>query len=141
LETKELTIPFERIQAIQVEQSMIRQPFKFVKVSAIVAGGSFDSREAFPVLFPLMRKQEVVGFLQEFVPGYEAILTNIHPLWKKGRKYYLISASILFILALIPVIYFFPSFSWIPGLFIVISLGYGMLSFKESGYQIQGKKI
>src|SRR5699024_1140527 len=104
LETKELTIPFDRIQAIQVEQSLIRQPLKFVKVSAIIAGGSFDSREAFPVLFPLMRKQEVEDFLQAFVPGYEHILTKVSPLGKKGKKYYLMSASILFILALLPVL-------------------------------------
>lgn len=141
LETKELTIPFDRIQAVQVDQSLIRQPLNYVQVSAIVAGGSFDSRESFPVIFPLMKKSEVNSFLQEFIPGYEDILSDVIPLGRKGRKYYMISAAILFVLALVPVAIYFTSFSWIPILFIFISLGYGMFAFKEAGHQIKGKRI
>src|SRR5699024_7744217 len=64
-EAKELTIPFDRVQAIQIDQSILRQPFGFVQISAIIAGGSFDSKEPFPVLFPLMKKKEVPAFLEE----------------------------------------------------------------------------
>src|SRR5699024_7788764 len=70
LETKELTIPFDRIQAIGLEQSIIRHPFRYVTVYAVVAGGSFDKNETFPVLFPLMKEEEGALFLQEFVPDY-----------------------------------------------------------------------
>src|SRR5699024_10165915 len=44
IETKELTIPFDRIQAIAVKQSLIRKPLKYVKLTAVVAGGSFDKQ-------------------------------------------------------------------------------------------------
>lgn len=142
LETKELTIPFDRIQAIGIDQSLIRQPFKFVQVFAVVAGGSFDKLESFPVLFPLMREDEVEPFLKEFVPDHtitkEATYT---PLAKRGRKYYVIGASIVFLLALFPVIYFFPSYTWIPIVLIAFSIWYGLLQFKDGGYKIEDKRI
>lgn len=142
LETKELTIPYDRIQAIGVEQSLIRQPFKFVRVFAIVAGGSFDNLEPFPVLFPIMREKEVEKFLNEYIPGHTISMeTKFTPLAKRGRKYFLFSQSILFFLALIPAIYFFPTYSWIVILLIVISLGFGWLQHRDGGYVIAGKQI
>src|SRR5699024_8652745 len=131
----------ERIQAVQVDQSLIRQPIKYVQVSAIVAGGSFDSRESFPVLFPLMRKREVNDFLQAFIPGDEVIMTETNPLAKRGLKYDLFCAVTFFVLALFPLMYFFAAFSWIPGILIVLSLVYGYFSFKESGYRIRENQL
>src|SRR5699024_5243743 len=101
-EVKELTIPFDRVQAIQIDQSILRQPFGFVQISAVIAGGSFDSKEPFPVLFPLMKKKEVPAFLEEFVPGYEHIFQKVHPLAKKGLKYYMIKSMLFFIIAFFP---------------------------------------
>src|SRR5699024_11377223 len=68
LETKELTIPYERIQAIGIEQSPIRQPFGFVRIFAVVAGGSFDKLESFPVLFPMMHRREVAHVIVTLLP-------------------------------------------------------------------------
>lgn len=141
LETKELTIPFDRIQAIGIEQSAIRQPIKYVQIFAVVAGGSFDKMEAFPVLFPILREGEVEHFLNKFVPEYNQIETNLIPLSQRGRKFYLFHASILFILAVIPVVYFFPSFSWTLLVLIGIGLGIGWLQHQDGGYAIKGKRM
>jgi len=141
LETKELTIPYDRIQAIGVEQSLIRQPFKFVSVVAVVAGGSIDKLETYPVLFPLMREKEVNQFLQKFLPDYGPVKKELIPLSKKGLKYYLFNTSIIFILATIPVLYFFPKYSWIPFIFVAISLWFGWLRYKDGGYIIEGKRL
>src|SRR5699024_4929612 len=86
LETKELTIPFDRIQAIGVQQTLIRQPIKFVQVFAVVAGGSFDKMEPFPVLFPIMREREVASFIDKFVPDYKISNDKFTPLAKRGLK-------------------------------------------------------
>lgn len=142
LETKELTIPFDRIQAVGIEQSIIRQPFKFVRIFAVVAGGSFDQSEPFPVLFPILREKEAEQFLAQFTSEHTiATDTDLIPLDKRGRKYYLFSMSILFILGLIPVIYFFPAYSWIPIILIILSLTLGWLQHKDGGYFISGKRI
>lgn len=140
-EVKELTIPFDRVQAIQIDQSILRQPFGFVQISAVIAGGSFDSKEPFPVLFPLMKKKEVPAFLEEFVPGYEHIFQKVHPLAKKGLKYYMIKSMLFFIIAFFPVMYFFPKFSWVPLLFILLSGFSGWFKFKEAGYALFDNRI
>src|SRR5699024_1233433 len=119
-EAKELTIPFDRVQAIQIDQSILRQPFGFVQISAIIAGGSFDSKEPFPVLFPLMKKKEVLAFLEDFVLEYEHIFHEVTPLAKKVLKYSMVKSLLFFVLALFPFLYFFPQFSWVPFLFIVL---------------------
>ena len=138
LETKELTIPYDRIQAVEIEQNLLRQPLKFARIMAVVAGGT-DS--AFPVVFPLMKLRDTEGFIKEFLPEYHFEQKAFNPLAKKGLKYYICKHAILFILALIPVLYFFPAFSWIPGIFILLSVLYALLSFKESGYLIEQHKL
>lgn len=141
IETKELTIPFERIQAISIQQSIIRQPLKYVKISAVVAGGSFDRQELFPVLFPLMREADVEPFLEEFLPDYGEVEKVFTPLAKKGLKYYLFQSSILFILALVPVVYFIPNFSWIIIALLAVSIWIGFLRHRDGGYCIRDKRL
>lgn len=141
IETKELTIPFDRIQAIGVEQSLLRQPIKFVQVFAVVAGGSFDKMEPFPVIFPIMRENEVNAFLQKFLPEYEYTNEKLIPLSKRGRKFYLFNNGILSVIALIATIYFFPAYSWIPIATLIITLFFGWLQHKDGGYYIDGKQF
>ena len=141
LETKELTIPFDRIQAIEVEQSILRRPLKCSRVVAVTAGSSENMTEANPVIFPLLRDKDIEHFLDEFLPDYVGMDQELIPLDKKGRKYYLFKHAILFILAFIPIIYFFPTYAWIPGILIVISLLFGWMKFKEAGYRIDGKRV
>src|SRR5699024_8042626 len=114
LETKELTIPFDRIQAIGVQQTLIRQQIKYVQVFAVVEGGSFDNMEQFRVLFPIMREREVASFIDKFVHDYKISNDKFTPLAKRGLKFYLMTAAIIPVLLFIPVAYFFPTFSWIP---------------------------
>ena len=139
IETKELTIPFDRIQAISVKQSMIRQPLKYVKMTAVVAGGSFDKQEAFPVIFPLMKERDVKPFLQEFLPAYQHITDDMVPLAKRGRKYYLFQSVILFVLALIPVWIFIPSYYWVVLALIGLSLWNGWIRHRDSGFCLSGR--
>ena len=141
IETKELTIPFDRIQAIGIKQSLIRQPLKYVKITAVVAGGSFDKQEAFPVVFPLMNEANVEAFFAEFLPNYQQIATEVKPLAKRGRKYYLFNASLLFFLALVPVGYFFPSYAWIMLVLIALSLWNGWIRHRDSGYQLNNDRL
>lgn len=141
LEVKELTIPFDRIQAIGIEQSPIRQPFKFVRIFAVVAGGSFDNSESFPVLFPLLREDEVEPFLQTFLTEFEQLPTNLNPLPKKGRKYYFVLTTLPFALLAIPVAYFLPSFLWFAIFLFICSFMFGIWQHRDGGYHIDHKRI
>src|SRR5699024_10241497 len=62
LETKELTIPYDRIQSIEIEQSILRKPLKLCRVIAVTAGSGSSVREANPVIFPLLPYKDVEPF-------------------------------------------------------------------------------
>ena len=138
LETKELTIPYHRIQAIGVEQSIIRQPFGYVRLFAVVAGGSFDQLETFPVLFPLMRREEIADFLRTFLPEYAGFSdVTLQPLPKRSLFFYLSKTVLLPLILLIVSVIYFMKFIWIPIILVIISLFFGYMRFKDVGYHLR----
>lgn len=142
LETKELTIPYERIQAIGIEQSPIRQPFGFVRVFAVVAGGSFDKLESFPVLFPIMRKGDVASFIEQYIPDYDySIYEELHRLPKRSLLFYVAKAFIFPILLLIAILFLMPSLYWLSLIALFFTLLLGYYQFKDLGYAINGKSF
>jgi len=142
LETKQLTIPLKRIQAVGIQESIIRQPLGFVTVFAEVAGGSVDKGEDFStVLFPIMRKEEATDFLNEFLPDYATQPAEWTLVPKRSLKFYLLRSCLPFIVGTVAVVYFFPSFSWIPMVLFIISCYLGYLRYKDAGYDIDGQLL
>lgn len=142
LETKELTIPFDRIQAIGLEQSIIRHPFRYVTVYAVVAGGSFDKNEAFPVLFPLMKEEEVASFLQGFVPNYPIDgIQGKMTLPRRALKYYVFQNVWLLAILFSITIFMVPTYSWIPLVLMIICGWYGWLTYRHGAVSLDGKQL
>lgn len=141
LETKEMTIPYDRIQAIEIQQNILRKPLKFSRVIAVTAGSSAHLDGTNPVIFPMIPDKEIKPFLAEFVPDYEQKQQSLIPLAKKGLKYYLTKHALLPVLLLLPIAYFLPAYSWIPGVLVILSLLFGWLKFSETGYRIDGQRI
>lgn len=144
LEKKQLTLPLRRIQAIGLQESLIRQPLGYVTIFAEVAGGSVEKGEDIStVLFPIMNKGEVRDFLEKLLPEYAGAAQPEELVGppKRALKFYLFRSMILFIILGAGVVYFFPQFSWIPVLFIIASLFLGSLRYRDSGYHIQDKAL
>lgn len=133
LEKKQVTIPLKRIQAIRIQENMLRQPLGYAVIYAEVAGGSADQSEDFStVLFPLLRKKEIPAFLADYVPDY-----HVEQDWKRlpGRtaRRYVLRALFLPFLAVLPVLYFFPAFWWIAVVGILPAAFLGYLRYKDAG--------
>ncbi|WP_072890922.1 PH domain-containing protein [Ornithinibacillus halophilus] len=142
LEKKQLTIPLKRIQAIGVEESIIRQPFGYVSVFAEVAGGSIDKGEELStVLFPIMKANEVEDFLQKFLPEFITERQELNKLPKRSKKYYLVRSVLPFIVMLAGVGFFIPQFIWIPIVLLIGSMYLGILRQKDAGYRIDDKLL
>ena len=142
LEKKQITIPLTRIQAVGMEESVIRQPLGYVTVFAEVAGGSMEKGEEFStVLFPILKKDEAEEFLQEFLPDYANHSDTITPLPKRALKFYLFRAMLPVIIPLAGVWYFFPQFTWIPAIFLIGTFVLGYLCFKDAGYDLNDSRL
>ena len=141
LEKKERTIPLKRIQAIRIEESIIRQPFGYVTIHAEVAGGSMDNSDGIPVLFPIMKASEVDDFLQTLLPDYGPVTVERTRIPKRSRKFYLIRAIFPVLLLSIGVGYFLTKFSWILIFLLIASLFIGSLRHHDGSYAITGKQL
>lgn len=142
LEKKQLTIPTGRIQAIGIRESILRQPLGYVTVFAELAGGSLDESEgSSPILFPLMKADEIESFLQVMLPDYAGLPEQLRPLPKRARKFYLIRAAVPIVILGLGVGYFIPQFSWVLIVLLLASLCLGLLRHQDGGYHIDNKKI
>lgn len=137
LEKKQSTIPLSRIQAVGIQESMIRQPLGYVTVFAEVAGGVANKGDDFStVLFPMMKKAEVNAFLGEILPEYAVQQDEMTALPGRAQKYYVIRALLPLLLPLAAVLYFIPRFFWIPVILMILSWVIGNLRFRAGGYHI-----
>ncbi|WP_174615744.1 PH domain-containing protein [Virgibacillus ihumii] len=142
LEKKQLTIPMKRIQAVGIQESLIRQPLGYVTVFAEIAGGSMDKGEDFSsILFPIMKADEVEEFLQKFLPEYAGITNDLKPLPKRARKFYVLRSSILFLIITAVLAFVIPTFIWLPLIVLAVSTYLGILRHKDGGFRRDEEKL
>lgn len=139
LERKQLTIPLHRIQAIGIEENILRQPFGYAFIFAEIAGGNTDRKLAdSTILFPLLHRREINAFLDEFVPDFSWKEEEIE--WTKpppaALPFYYVRSSLLFLVASIVISIFFRHFAWIPLILFLFSLGLGWLRYKDAGFHL-----
>lgn len=141
LEKKQLTVPLKKIQAVRIQESMLRQPFGFATVYAEVAGGSSDKGEDFStVLFPLLRASEVEAFIKELIPSYQTNL-SWNRLPKRSARRFITRAAIPVVIPLIPLVYFFPKYSWIGIILLAVTIVFGYISYRDAGHVIKGNQL
>lgn len=78
-ERTQLTIPFNRIQAVQIKEGILRQPFGYASL-VIESAGYGETAGNSTVLFPLIAKKRMYKFINEVIPEYYT-----EPDHEKGR--------------------------------------------------------
>lgn len=142
LEKKQTTIPLRRIQALEINESLIRQPLRYVTVHAVVAGGSVKKDENLStILFPIMKRSEVDDFLDKFLPDYVSERANLKRLPAQAKRFYVIRSTIVLIVAIIAMLFFIPQFIWAPLVVLLVSLGMGLLRYKDAGFRINQDQL
>lgn len=142
LEKKQITIPVDRIQAVGIDESIFRQPFGFTTVFVEVAGGAIDQGSDFTtVLFPLLKREELEVFLKKYLPDYVSEEKELPSLPKKSMIYYIARSFFPVLILSIILFVIFPEFVYIPFTFMIISIVYGWLVYKDSGMKLAGKKL
>jgi len=135
LEKKQITIPLRRIQAVGIEESLLRQPLGYVTVFVEVAGGSLDKGGDFStVLFPILKKDEIEPFLEKYLPDYQVKAEKLEDLPKRAAPYYLVRALLPMAILSVVLYYLIPGLVYLSVIFLLIGLLYGFSAFKDSGY-------
>lgn len=85
-EQRQLTIPFNRIQAIQIKEGLLRQPFGYASI--ILESAGYGEKEGnSTTLYPLIKKTKVQEFLQEVVPEFDNPVFKSEPPPRALRRY------------------------------------------------------
>ncbi|ENH96635.1 hypothetical protein J416_09669 [Gracilibacillus halophilus YIM-C55.5] len=142
LEKKQSTIPLKRIQAVGINETVIRQPLGFATLYVEVASGEVtNSPEMYTILFPLIRKKQIAAFLEELLPEYRYTQSSMAHVPKRALPYYLVRMGVLPLIATTIVGIF--AFEWIvlPLVITVLALILAYFQYKVAGYQIEGDQL
>ncbi|WP_372903217.1 PH domain-containing protein, partial [Rhodohalobacter sp.] len=129
-EKKRVTVPYNRIQAIHVAEGMIRQPLGYASVHLESAGYGDEAGTGSIVLFPLVKKSEVLSLLDEVVPSYQKEMSGL-ALPKRSLRRYLFRSTFL-VTAATAVLYFWLELNnWI-WLIPLLALFWGWLKYRAA---------
>lgn len=137
-EKREFTIPLKRIQAIRVVEGILRQPFGFVTVFVESAGYGTEGGESV-ILYPLLRRKQLVPFLQEIAPEF-VLEQTWQTLPKRSMKRYIIRSVVPTMIIVAPVSLYVP-YGWLSLIMIPLSFVLGLLRYHDAGFYTEEKKI
>lgn len=88
-ERTQLTIPFNRIQAVQIKETIMRQPFGYASLVIESAGYGEDQGNS-NTLFPLLSRKRLGEFMEEVIPEYGVDADNRTEVSNTGLRRYLL---------------------------------------------------
>ncbi|RNF38589.1 PH domain-containing protein [Planococcus salinus] len=140
LEKKRVSVPFKRIQGVQVSQNPLRELFGYATVTVESAGGSIGDKDEKIRLFPLVKKKDMIPIVAELFPE-----TNWTPEMTKAPKRSLRFFYRLDFLWMIPLIgvlsYFFFPLGLLSLLIVPIVLALAVWQHRTMGYALIGKQL
>ena len=139
-ERTQLTIPFNRIQAVQIKEELLRQPFGYASL-VIESAGYGESEGNSTTLFPLIKRGDMYDFLAEVLPEYNYDVDSLehHPPRRSLRRYLLRMfwwslPAILIIWPTVP----YGGYAW----FILLpALLLGYQQYKDAGIEVREHTI
>ncbi|PKR77466.1 hypothetical protein CEY16_12125 [Halalkalibacillus sediminis] len=142
IEKRQMTIPLKRIQAVGIEESLIRQPLGYATIFVEIAGGVKEmGGEGHTVLFPIMKKKEIPGFLETILPEYQQMPDGMTGLPKRALPYYMARGLWVPLVLSVVVSVFWLEWIFIPLALLVISSFFAWLRYLSVGYSVDGKDL
>jgi putative membrane protein len=88
-ERTQLTIPFNRIQAVQIKEELLRQPLGYASL-VIESAGYGESEGNSTTLFPLLAKPQIYNFVDEVIPDYNTEISESNDVPSVALRRYLL---------------------------------------------------
>lgn len=130
-EKKRITVPYNRIQAIYINEGVLRQPLGYASVHLESAGYGDDKGTGSLMLFPLIARKKLSKLLSELVPQHHKEIEGFRPPFRSLRRYIFRSAFI--VTAITAAVYWLLySAGWI-WIFPVLSVLWGWLKYHDTG--------
>jgi putative membrane protein len=139
LARREATVPVERVRAVEVVEGVLRLPFGLAALRMEVIGHAKEAAAA-QTLFPLLRREEVRGFLDEVLPELADDLDGFErPPARAARRYALPPAALGAVVAAAAWA-FTPAGPWLLPAALLLG-GYGWLRYRSAGWRLAGGRL
>lgn len=149
LDKRRVTIPVRRIQAVRMDEGILRQPFGYVSLHYISAGQRGEEESGSGTLFPFLRRRDVhallEGITQEFAVDVDA--TSLATLPPRALPRYIIGGTILtllFALAVISGVLWWrsevPWWAYLPLALVPFRIASGWLAYHDAGWAL-GERV
>ncbi|MCP8968153.1 PH domain-containing protein [Ectobacillus ponti] len=140
-EKKKVVIPLKRIQAVKIEENMVRQWLGFATVHLLSAGSQEDEHEKFSyICLPLVPKRELPGLLRVFLPGYVP-QTSFVRLPRRAQRRYMIRAALPLAVAGFTAFYFFPVMKYVLPPVLAGAMLFGFWQYWDAGWSLEGQQV
>ena len=137
-ERKQITIPYQRIQAVRVVEGILRQPFGYATVYVDTAGYGDESGGS-TILFPLIKLDEVEDFIQTNLPDYKVEVPSVSPPSRALRRY-LVRAVVPTLLVTLPITWYF-QYGYFALALLPLAAWLGTMRYRDAGVGFAGESL
>ncbi len=140
IEQKQLNLKLHRLQALVVQEGLLRQPFGRATLVAEVAGGGSKERDYITVLFPLLRKEKLQGFLDAILPEYK-LPESYRPLPRRSLRRYLFRVLAPVVLISIAMLWLPYGYGWLTFFLLIPAFFWGLSRYRAGGTFIEENQL
>ena len=136
LERRQITIPLKRIQAIRINENIVRQLLGLGTVFVESAGGSAKNQEGSKVmLLPLVKLNQIAPILEPFITDYQ-LNTSFTPVPKRARFRYLLRNSYWTIPIVLASLFFLKVWGLLSLILLGMVLVWAVMEYKDAGWSV-----
>jgi putative membrane protein len=139
LARREATVPVERVRAVEVVENALRLPFGLAALRMEVIGHAKEAAAA-QSLFPLLRRDEVRGFLDELLPELADDLDGLERPPARAARRYALPPAVFGAVVGAGVWAFTPAGPWALPAALILA-GYGLLRFRTAGWRLDDGRL
>ncbi|MEH7249955.1 PH domain-containing protein [Neobacillus niacini] len=141
LEKRQITIPLKRIQAIRINENIVRQWLGYGSVIVESAGGSARNKDGSKVLLlPLVKVQIIEQILKPYLADYQWD-PHFTPVPKRARSRYILRSWFVIVPIAAIAIALFKMWGLVSLIFVVLFTFWGLLKYKDAGWSLEQQQL
>ncbi|MFE5430142.1 PH domain-containing protein [Peribacillus simplex] len=140
LDESAFSIQKEKVQAVEITQSIIKRLLGLAEVKLVSAGNTGDEELETNTLYPFLSIERAYGMVEEILPAYK-VERSMKPLSKPAFKIRMLRPSFFWILTTLAIYYFKPSLWYISLILLVFIYSLRIMDYKNSRYLLNDEFI
>lgn len=140
LKTKQVSIPYNRVQAVRFTEGILRQPFGYGALYVESAGQGDDKQTSSCIIAPFIRSEDVDHVLNEITPELTLDEGELeHPPKRSQWRYVL--RLLRPVIVLVGLASWLIPYGWVSMLLLPLAVFLGLAQYQSAGFRIHDDKL